>query len=105
MKRDPRRSPVLAAALALSLALLGACASYRATPADQALAEAVTKRLRAVPSLAPPDLWHVQAHEGVVYLYGLVVTEFEKRSAEAFAQEAAGSARVVNLITVDNGAR
>lgn len=49
-----------------------------------------------------PNVLAVQTRSHVVYLYGLVDTDMERRMAEAIAMEATGVTQVVNLIGVNS---
>jgi osmotically-inducible protein OsmY len=85
----------------LSVGLIGAgvlpgCASL----GDAGITSQVHARLDLHPALEPPNLIRVQTLDGVVYLYGLVDTAFERELAEAIARETPGVARVVNSIGI-----
>ncbi len=62
----------------------------------------ITANVRALfsqhPVLEPPNLLNVQTLDHVVYLYGLVDTDFEREIAESVALQAPGVASVVNSI-------
>jgi osmotically-inducible protein OsmY len=53
--------------------------------------------------LEPPNLLTVRTLDHVVYLSGVVDTDFERQMAESVALEAKGVARVVNSIGVSGG--
>ncbi|MFI4891080.1 MAG: BON domain-containing protein [Steroidobacterales bacterium] len=95
-----------AVALMLSCAC-GGCAGNRscdelACRDDAAITVEVRSLLNAHPALNPNSLY-VQTRDHVVYLYGLVDTEMERRSAESIALGAKGAVQVVNLMGVNNG--
>jgi osmotically-inducible protein OsmY len=50
------------------------------------------------PALQAPNLLQVRTLDHVVYLNGLVDTDFERQMAEAVALEAPGVTKVVNSI-------
>jgi len=85
----------------LSVGLIGTgvlpgCASL----GDAGVTSQVHARLDLHPALQPPNLITVQTFDGVVYLYGLVDTVFERELAGAVARETPGVARVVNSIGI-----
>jgi osmotically-inducible protein OsmY len=93
-------------ALALSLALLGATAGcagsgqcgYRECPEEAAIRVDVEQRIAGYPELRGPNMVYVQVHGHLVTLSGQVNSDYERRLAERVAGEAAGVARVVNMI-------
>lgn len=96
-------------ALILTGALSG-CTAYRTCgfggcPQDARITAEVQRLLHQHPALNPPNLLHVRTYGRVVYLYGQVDTEFERRMAESVALEATDVARVVNSISVSNGSK
>ena len=105
-----RTRPLCALAFAFTLAgTLSGCAVYAKCGSGGCPGDAeVTSQVRALfsqyPVLAPGSV-DVHTWDHVVYLYGLVNTEMERRMAESVAGEAAGAQRVVNLIGVNNGSR
>jgi osmotically-inducible protein OsmY len=96
--------------LPVGVILMCACCGCAGIPAcdtpackdDAAISAEVRSLLHAQPALNPTSL-DVQTRDRVVYLYGLVDTELERRSAEAVALGAHGAVRVVNLMGVNNG--
>jgi osmotically-inducible protein OsmY len=89
--------------------VLAGCAVYQkcgssGCPGDAEVTAEVRARLSRYPALAP-GLVDVRTWDHVVYLYGLVNTEYERRLAESTALEAAHAQRVVNLLGVQNGGR
>jgi osmotically-inducible protein OsmY len=91
--------------LALLCALAGcasdeSCANHPCTP-DEKLVEAVKGNIGKHPALATDDL-RVQAHEGIVYLYGLVSTDLELAEVAEAAKSTPGVKSVVNLCSVEN---
>jgi osmotically-inducible protein OsmY len=92
--------------LAVLLAVdLSGCAAYRkcgfeGCPGDANITAGVTALFRQHPILEPPNLLTVQTFDHVVYLYGLVDTDYEREIAELVALQAPGVARVVNSIGI-----
>ena len=89
--------------LALSAGLLSACAAFEkcgfgGCPGDSQLAAEVRAALAKHPELEPPNLLTVQSVNHVVYLYGLVDTDFQQQMAETVAHQVPGVNRVVNSI-------
>jgi osmotically-inducible protein OsmY len=85
--------------------ILSGCAAYRKCGfagclGDAGIASQVRTRLDQHPVLQPPNSISVQTLSGVVYLYGLVDTVFERELAGAVALETPGVARVVNSIGI-----
>jgi osmotically-inducible protein OsmY len=92
----------LPAALALSGALC-ACAAYQkcgfgGCPGDAKIAADVSAAFVHHAELQPPNLIDVQAINGVVYLYGLVDTDYQLQMAEFVAHQVPGVTKVVNSI-------
>ncbi|MGO8855829.1 MAG: BON domain-containing protein [Steroidobacteraceae bacterium] len=92
----------LTVAIILAGALSG-CAAYMKCGFDGCPGDAeITANVRALfsqhPVLEPPNLLNVQTLDHVVYLYGLVDTDFEREIAESVALQAPGVASVVNSI-------
>jgi osmotically-inducible protein OsmY len=54
------------------------------------------------PVLMPPNLISVLTIDRVVYLSGIVDTDFERQMAESVASQANGVARIVNSIGLNN---
>jgi osmotically-inducible protein OsmY len=71
---------------------------------DAAVSAGVRELLQQHPALQPPNLIDVQTIDGVVYLYGLVDTDMQKRLAESVAAQARGAKRVVDSIGLRDGA-
>jgi osmotically-inducible protein OsmY len=100
-------------ASALALTLIGAlcgCAAYEkcgfgGCPGDAQLASAVRTAFEAHPELEPPNLLKVQSVDHVIYLYGLVDTDFQRQMAESVAHQAPGVARVINSIGLSGNSR
>lgn len=88
------------------MALISACTAYRAyakcgirgCPGDADITMNVRSLFHQHPELEPPNLITVQTVDRVVYLYGLVDTDFERVTAESVALQAQGVVRVVNSI-------
>jgi osmotically-inducible protein OsmY len=92
----------LAAAVILVTGLCG-CAAYRkcgsgGCPGDAEIAARVQALFKRHAELEPPNLIDVQALDRVVYLYGLVDTDYERQMAESVASQATGVRKVVNSI-------
>jgi osmotically-inducible protein OsmY len=94
----------------LSFGIIGAlsgCATYnkcgfRGCPGDAGITARVEAQLVQYPALEAPNSVRAQTLDHVVYLYGLVDTDLERQLAESVAVEAAGGARVVDSIAVNN---
>jgi osmotically-inducible protein OsmY len=105
----PGRAYALAFAVALSGALC-ACAAYEkcgfgGCPGDAELAAAVQASFQGHPELQPPNLLTVQCVDHVVYLSGLVDTDFQRQMAEEVAHRAPGVTKVVNSIGLAGNSR
>ncbi len=93
------------------LAVLPGCAVYQAYEKcgfagcsdDQRITRDVRALLNRHPALEPPNLIQVRTLDHVVYLNGLVDTDFERQMADSVAAEAQGVVRVVNSIGLSNG--
>jgi len=97
-----------AVALAVILACASGCAAYRkcgfgGCPGDANIAAEVRALFEQHPELEPPNLLTVQALDHVVYLYGVVDTDFERGMAESVALQAPGVTKVVNSIGLSGG--
>ena len=98
---------------ALACTLLGtlcSCATYRkcgwqGCPGDAMISAQVEARLQSYPALQSPNSVRVQTLNRVVYLYGLVDTDLERDMAESVAIDAAGGARIVDSIVVNNAGK
>jgi osmotically-inducible protein OsmY len=106
--RNLRRIRLLAI-LALS-GMLGACAAYEkcgfhGCPGDAKMAADVNAAFTHHAELQPPNLIDVQTIDGVVYLYGLVDTDYQRQMAEAVAHQVPGVTKVVNSIGLAGNAR
>lgn len=96
--------------ISLGVGLMGAgvltgCAAYgncgfAGCLGDAGIASEVRAQLVRHAALEPPNLISVQTLHGVVYLYGLVDTVFERELAGSVARETPGVARVVNSIGI-----
>lgn len=71
---------------------LGGC------PGDAAITADVERLFARHPALLAPTMIHVQTVDRVVYLSGLVDTDFERQLAESVAARAVGVARIVDSI-------
>jgi osmotically-inducible protein OsmY len=99
----------LLAVLALCCTL-GACAAYEkcgfeGCPGDAKIAADVSAAFTHHAELQPPNLIDVQAINGVVYLYGLVDTDYQLQMAELVAHQVPGVTKVVNSIVLTGNAR
>ncbi len=92
----------LASVVILAAGLCG-CAAYRKCGAggcqgDAAITAQVQMLFKQHAELEPPNLLDVQTMDHVVYLYGLVDTDYERQMAESVALQASGVRKVVNSI-------
>ena len=55
------------------------------------------------PELEPPNLLQVQTLNHVVYLTGVVDTDYEQQMAEIVARQAPGVTKVINSIGLSGG--
>jgi BON domain len=102
----PSKSFALAC-IGVLCALLAGCAAYRkcgfrGCPGDAAITARVEALFAQHPAIEPPNLLHVQTLDGVVYLTGIVDTDYQKQLATAVAREA-GVTNVVNSIGLSIG--
>ena len=91
-------------------ALLGGCAAYEkcgigGCPGDAELAARVRAAFAEHAELQPPNLLTVQSVDHVVYLYGLVDTDFQQQMAGSLAHGVPGVTRVVNSIGLAGNSR
>ena len=105
IKNNSLRSLVLAFALA---SLIPACAAYKkcgmsGCPGDAQITAQVQALFKQHSELEIPSAIGVQTLDGVVYLTGLVDTDFERRIALSIALGAPGVTRVVNSLELRNG--
>jgi osmotically-inducible protein OsmY len=100
-------------AMQLSILLCGmmgarcGCATYdkcglRGCPGDAGITARVEAQLQQYPALEAPNSVRAQTLDRVVYLHGMVDTDLERQLAESVAVQAAGGARVVDSIAVDD---
>ncbi len=107
----PKQSKALRLTLALVLAsALSACATYekcgfRGCPGDAKITADVQTAFQSHAELQPPNIITVQTVDGVVYLYGLVETDYQLQMAESVAHQTAGVNKVVNSIGLSGNAR
>jgi osmotically-inducible protein OsmY len=80
-------------------AAFGKC-GFEGCLGDAGITSQVHARFVLHPVLEPPNLISVQTIDGVVYLYGLVDTVFERELAAEVALQTPGVARVVNSIGI-----
>src|SRR5580692_8581907 len=97
-----------ALALAVILTCVSGCAAYRkcgftGCPGDAEISAEVRALFERHAELEPPNLLDVQTVDRVVYLYGVVDTDFERGMAKSVALQAPGVARVVNSIGLSGG--
>ena len=69
------------------------------------IAAAVSAAFTHHAELQAPNLIDVRAIDGVVYLYGLVDTDYQQQMAEAVAHQVPGVTKVVNSIGLAGNAR
>jgi osmotically-inducible protein OsmY len=103
-----RHRPLCALAFAAILACVSGCAAYRkcgfdGCPGDAEISAKVRALFEQHPALEPPNLLTVQTLDHVVYLYGVVDTDFERLMAESVALQAPGVTKVVNSIGISGG--
>lgn len=102
-KSSGLRLAVLAVALCTALA---GCATYRkcgfgGCPGDADMLAAVKAAFAEHPSLGPPTEITIKVVDHVVYLYGQVNTDFDRRMAEDVAYKVDGVNKVVNSISLN----
>jgi osmotically-inducible protein OsmY len=108
MKR-PGQSPALVLAFAIFLTgVLSGCTTFGkcglgGCPGDADITAQVDKLLAQHPALQPPNLIQVQTLDRVVYLSGLVDTDFQQQMAQSVALQVPGVSRVVNSIGLSGG--
>jgi len=98
-------------ALALSVVAGGAlagCAVYEkcgvsGCPGDAEITAQVQALFAKHPELEPPNLLQVQTLNHVVYLTGVVDTDYEQQMAEIVARQAPGVTKVINSIGLSGG--
>jgi osmotically-inducible protein OsmY len=73
---------------------------FEGCPGDEEITANVRALFNRHPVLEPPNLLDVQTLDHVVYLYGLVDTDFKREIAESVARQAPGVASVVNSIGI-----
>ena len=100
-----------ASASALILAgTLGACAAYEkcgfgGCPGYAELEASVRAAFEQHAELEPPNLLKIQSVDHVIYLYGLVDTDFQRQMAESVAHQAPGVTKVINSIGLSGNSR
>ena len=99
----------IAAMLLLSAALSG-CAAYekcgfKGCPGDAKITADVQAEFTGHAELEAPNLITVQTVNGVVYLYGLVDTDYQQQMAEAVAHQVPGVTKVINSIGLAGNSR
>ena len=108
---SPRNRRCIRLLAVLTLAgTLGACAAYEkcgfhGCPGDARIAADVNAAFTHHAELQPPNLIDVQAIDGVVYLYGLVDTDYQLQMAEVVAHQVPGVTKVINSIGLAGNAR
>jgi osmotically-inducible protein OsmY len=98
-------------AVALGVVVSGAlagCAAYEkcgvsGCPGDAEITAQVQALFVKHPELEPPNLLQVQTLNRVVYLNGVVDTDYERQMAEVVAREAPGVTNVINSIGLSGG--
>jgi osmotically-inducible protein OsmY len=106
---NPIRPYLLTLAWLLAVNVSG-CASFgKCAPENCASDAKITADVRETiaehPELGAPAALRVQTINGVVYLNGLVDTEFERRNAESLVSRVANVKDVVNSLDVRNTGR
>ncbi|HEY2679581.1 MAG TPA: BON domain-containing protein [Steroidobacteraceae bacterium] len=85
------------------VACLAGCTSLKCSPENCATDATISRDVRAVfsqhPELGAPAELHVQTINGVVYLNGMVNSDFERQSAEALVRQVANVVDVVNSLS------
>jgi osmotically-inducible protein OsmY len=109
LRNNDMKSVALAAMLLLSAALSG-CASYekcgfKGCPGDAKITADVQAAFTGHAELEAPNLITVQSVDGVVYLYGLVDTDYQRQMAETVAHQVKGVNKVVNSIGLAGNTR
>jgi osmotically-inducible protein OsmY len=105
----PGQSTALALTFAALLTgILPGCATLRkcgfsGCPGDTEITAQVNALLAQHPALEPPNLVHVQTLDHVVYLYGVLDTDYQRLLAQSVARDAPGVSRVVNSIGLSGG--
>jgi osmotically-inducible protein OsmY len=95
--------PLLTVLLVLTACAARTCKDGPCSP-DQRLAETVKVNIDKRPGLLGDQL-RVQADQGVVYLYGIVVTQLELYEVEEVAKATPGVVKVVNMCAIENQTR
>src|SRR5271169_66428 len=103
MNRGNRiRICALTAALIAAFAMPGCAAfekcGFQGCPGDAKIAADVNAAFTHHAELQPPNLIDVQTIDGVVYLYGMVDTDYQFQMAEFVAHQVPGVTKVVNSI-------
>jgi osmotically-inducible protein OsmY len=106
MKR-PLRLSALVLSVVVGSALAG-CAVYEkcgvsGCPGDAEITAQVQALFVKHSELEPPNLLQVQTLNHVVYLTGVVDTDYERQMAEVVAREAPGVTNVINSIGLSGG--
>jgi osmotically-inducible protein OsmY len=88
-------------------AAIAGCASYNTCPgagctSDANTTEAVDAAIVAETDLGPPNQVEVSTYNHVVYLTGIVDSEYQREIAETIAAQRGGGAKVVNTIGLSN---
>jgi osmotically-inducible protein OsmY len=93
----------------LAAALSGCVGFGKCDPAtctgDKKITADVYAMIKEHREFGAPGTIRVQTFSGVVYLNGLVETDFERRSAESLVMQVANVKDVVNSLEVRNSAR
>ena len=93
----------------LAAGLSGCAAFGKCDPAnctgDKKITADVNEMIKEHREFGAPGTIRVQTINGVVYLNGLVETDFERRSAESLVMQVANVKDVVNSLDVRNSAR
>ena len=98
-----RLLPLLTVLSVLTACAAESCKDVPCSP-DETLAETVKINLARHPALLADQL-RVQADHGVVYLYGIVVSQLELYEVEEVAKATPGVTRIVNMCAIENQTR
>jgi osmotically-inducible protein OsmY len=108
MTRQGQSTALALIVAALLTGILPGCATMRkcglsGCPGDAEITAQVNALLAQHPALEAPNLLHVQTLDHVVYLYGLVDTDYQRLLAQSVALKASGVSKVVNSIGLNDG--
>ncbi len=106
--KKPNKWIALAGAGAMT-AFLAGCAAYekcgfKGCPGDAEITAQVQALFAQHPTIEPPNILNVQTRDGVVYLTGIVDTDYQRKLAGDVALQTPGVKKVVNSIGLSGGA-